>query len=83
MTKASKSGDLFVVDNSDEGWTGLRYLKEWCDLASSFDIATGFFEVGSLLALDSKWKQLGKIRILMGSDVTPSTRRVLLEHLIT
>jgi len=75
----SKGGELFVVDNSDEGWTGLRYLSEWCDLANSFDIATGFFEVGSLLALDGKWQQLGKIRILMGGDVTPGTRKVLLE----
>lgn len=79
MTKDAKGGDLFVVDNSDAGWTGLRYLQEWCDLASSFDIATGFFEVGSLLALDGKWQQLEKIRILMGGDVTPNTKKVLLE----
>ncbi len=37
MTTDRKGGDLFVVDNSDPGWTGLRYLQEWCDLASSFD----------------------------------------------
>ncbi|MEX0756079.1 MAG: helicase-related protein [Actinomycetota bacterium] len=79
MTETTKGGDLFVVDNSDSGWTGLRYLSEWCDLSSSFDIATGFFEVGSLLALDSKWQQLEKIRILMGADVTLSTKRALLE----
>jgi superfamily II DNA or RNA helicase len=79
VTRTTQGGDLFVVDNSDSGWTGLRYLKEWCDLATSFDIATGFFEVGSLVALDSNWQQLGKIRILMGADVTPSTKRVLLE----
>jgi superfamily II DNA or RNA helicase len=78
-TEAPKGGDLFVVDNSDSGWTGLRYLQEWCDISSSFDIATGFFEVGSLVALDSKWQQLDKIRILMGADVTLGTRRILLE----
>lgn len=81
MTLGRSGGDLFVVDNSDPGWTGLRYLQEWCDLASSFDIATGFFEVGSLLALDGKWRQLDKIRILMGADVTFGTRKVILEAL--
>lgn len=78
MTNDGGGGDLFVVDNSDPGWTGLRYLREWCDLASRFDIATGYFDVGSLLALDGKWQQLDKIRILMGADVAPGTRRVIL-----
>jgi hypothetical protein len=54
MNGERKGGDLFVVDNSDPGWTGLRYLQEWCDLASRLDIATGYFEVGSLLAPEGK-----------------------------
>jgi superfamily II DNA or RNA helicase len=74
-----RGGDLFIVDNSVEGWSGIRYLREWCDLAKSFDIATGFFEIGSLLALDGKWQGLEKIRILMGGDVTSSTRKALLD----
>jgi hypothetical protein len=37
--------DLFIVDNSISGWTALRYLQEWTNIASSFDIATGFFEM--------------------------------------
>ena len=51
----SGGGDLFIVDNSVSGWTGLEYLRQWSDLARSFDIATGFFEIGALLALDGKW----------------------------
>jgi phosphatidylserine/phosphatidylglycerophosphate/cardiolipin synthase-like enzyme len=80
-TKSSprRGGDLFIVDNSVEGWSGIRYLEEWCDLAKSFDIATGFFEVGSLLALDGKWQGLEKVRILMGGEVTHSTRKALLD----
>ena len=74
-----RGGDLFIVDNSVEGWSGIRYLQEWCDLAKSFDIATGFFEIGSLLALDGKWQGLEKVRILMGGDVTSSTRKALLD----
>lgn len=40
-------GPLFVVDNSEGGRNGLDYLREWSELASSIDIATGFFEIGS------------------------------------
>jgi hypothetical protein len=74
-----QGGDLFIVDNSISGWTGLRYLKDWTDFATSFDIATGFFEIGSLLELDGKWQQLEKIRILMGDEMTRRTRKALLE----
>ena len=27
-------------------------MREWSDIARSFDIATGYFEIGSLLQLD-------------------------------
>lgn len=79
MTDDPHGRDLFIVDNSVSGWTGLRYLEEWCDIAKSFDIATGYFEIGSLLALDGKWQPLDKIRILMGAETTHRTRKALLE----
>ena len=69
---------LFIVDNSVSGWTGLRYLKEWSSISRAFDVATGFFEIGSLLALDSKWQGLEKIRVLMGTETTHRTRKALL-----
>jgi phosphatidylserine/phosphatidylglycerophosphate/cardiolipin synthase-like enzyme len=72
-------GGLFIVDNSVSGWTGLRYLEEWTGIAKAFDIATGTFEIGALLALDGKWQQLDKIRILMGAETTQRTRKALLE----
>ena len=81
MARESKGRDLFIVDNSISGWTGLRYLEEWTRIASSFDIATGYFEIGALLALDGKWQDLEGIRILMGSEMTQRTRRRLLEGL--
>ena len=59
----SQSDDLFIVDNSVSGWTGLKYLEEWTEISSGFDIATGYFEIGSLLALDGHWQKLEKIRI--------------------
>src|SRR5437764_93356 len=79
MTAESKGRDLFIVDNSVAGWTGLRYLEEWSGIARAFDIATGYFEIGALLALDGKWQDLEKLRILMGADTTHRTRKALLE----
>ena len=73
--------DLFIVDNSDAGWKGLRYLEEWCDISKQFDIATGFFEIGALLGMDGKWQQLDGIRILMGSETTLKTKKELLKAL--
>lgn len=83
MTVESKGRDLFIVDNSVSGWTGLRYLEEWSGIAKAFDIATGCFEVGGLLALDGKWQLLDKIRILMGSETTHRTRKALLDAVMS
>jgi superfamily II DNA or RNA helicase len=79
MISEPKGRDLFIVDNSVLGWTGLRYLGEWTEIANQFDIATGYFDVGALLSLDGKWQRLKKIRILMGAQAMPATRKILLE----
>ena len=79
MTVDSKGRELFIVDNSVSGWTGLRYLEEWSSIAKAFDIATGYFEIGGLLALDGKWQGLDKIRILMGAETTHRTRKAILD----
>ena len=79
MSTEPSGRGLFIVDNSVSGWTGLRYLEEWCGIARAFDIATGFFEIGSLLALDGKWQGLEKIRVLMGAETTQRTRKALLD----
>lgn len=79
--KNPAAGELFIVDNSDAEWKGLRYLHDWTEIASAFDIATGFFEIGALLALESGWQRLDKIRILLGDEMTARTRQALLEGL--
>jgi superfamily II DNA/RNA helicase len=80
--QAGTSGsELFIVDNSDADWKVIRYLRDWADISTSFDIATGCFEIGSLLALEGKWQKLQKIRILMGAETTQRTRQALLEAL--
>jgi superfamily II DNA or RNA helicase len=77
--ESRRDGDLFIVDNSDADWKVLQYLREWCEIARAFDIATGYFEIGSLLALDGQWQKLDRIRILMGDEVSARTRRALLD----
>ena len=79
MATDANGRSLFIVDNSVSGWTGLRYLEEWAGISRAFDIATGFFEVGSLLALDGKWQSLDKIRVLMGAEANARTRRTLVD----
>jgi hypothetical protein len=37
--KPATGADLFIVDNSDNDWKVINYLKEWTDLATAFDIA--------------------------------------------
>ena len=68
--------DLFIVDNSDADWKVLQYLHGWCDLSKQIDVATGFFEVGSLLALNDEWQKVDQIRILMGDEVAPRTKQI-------
>ncbi len=67
-------GDLFIVDNSDSGLDRRSATsRSGAEIAKAFDIATGYFEIGALLALDGKWQKLDKIRILMGAEVTHRT----------
>ena len=73
---ASRTGsELFIVDNSDSDWKVRDYLIEWSDLAKAMDIATGYFEIGALLALQEKWQAVERIRILMGDEVSLRTKR--------
>lgn len=76
---ATIGGAVFIVDNSDSEWKVLRYLQDWCDLSQSIDIASGYFEIGSLLALDGHWQKLDKIRILMGDEVSKRTQKAILD----
>lgn len=52
VKRGKSGGDLFIVDNSDSDWKVRDYLYEWADIASAFDVATGYFEIGALLAME-------------------------------
>ena len=78
-TERATGSDLFIVDNSDDDWKVARYLRDWCRLSASIDIATGNFEIGALLELDGDWQQVDKFRLLMGDEVTRRTKQAIAE----
>lgn len=78
---SSTGSELFIVDNSDDDWKALRYLHDWCQLSKSIDIATGYFEIGSLLALKDEWQKVDQIRILMGDEVSLRTKNAFADGL--
>ena len=74
--KTSQAGsELFIVDNSDDDWKAVRYLRDWCQLSKTIDIATGYFEIGALLALADEWQKVDAIRILMGDEISRRTKK--------
>lgn len=78
---SSVGSELFIVDNSDADWKVREYLHDWCQLSQAIDIATGYFEIGSLLALDNEWQKVDQIRILMGDEVSRRTKKAFVEGL--
>jgi phosphatidylserine/phosphatidylglycerophosphate/cardiolipin synthase-like enzyme len=81
MSAPKKGSDLFIVDNSDSDWKVRSYLSEWCEIAKAIDIATGYFEIGALLALQEKWQAVDAFRVLMGDEVACRTRTAFTEAL--
>lgn len=67
--------ELFIVDNSADDWKVVRYLRDWCSISKAIDIATGYFEIGALLALNGEWSKVDRIRILMGDEVSKRNRK--------
>ena len=78
--RTSTSGsELFIVDNSDTDWKVVRYLHDWCQISKAIDIATGYFEIGSLLCLKDEWQKVDRIRILMGDEVSHRTKHSFIQ----
>jgi len=73
--------DLFIIDNTDSEWDVLRYLAGWCRLSKGLDVASAYFDIGSLLALDGQWQKVDNIRVLMGDEITKKTKMVLTQAL--
>lgn len=70
-----------IIDNRGDN-TVLQALQKLLPNLQKMDIATGVFEVGSLLLLEGFWQNLDKIRVLMGHETTKTTKKVILEALL-
>ncbi|MBM4031839.1 MAG: hypothetical protein FJ291_08655 [Planctomycetes bacterium] len=70
-----------IVDNRKEN-TALAVLKSLLPETRQLDIATGVFDLGSLMALDGFWQKADLLRIIMGDETTRRTRQVLLDSLV-
>lgn len=69
-----------IIDNRNDN-TALEALKKLLPQSQSLDVASGFFEIGSLLVLDGLWQPLDQIRILMGDEMTRRTKQELVNAL--
>lgn len=63
----------FIVDNEDDDWKALEYVRQWCEISRAIDIATGHFEIGAFLALDGQWQKVDKVRLLIGGETSRRT----------
>ena len=70
-----------IIDNRNDN-TVLQALRKLLPNLQKMDIATGVFEIGSLLLLEGLWQNLDKIRILMGDETTKRTRREIVKALL-
>jgi superfamily II DNA or RNA helicase len=67
-----------IIDN--QGEITLRdAIAQIAQTTKDMDVATGFFELGSLLSLDGKWQKIGRIRILLGDAASRTTRKELID----
>ena len=59
-------------------WEVLNYIRGRAYSVRAFDVATGFFGIGALLALDGQLQKLERLRILMGDEVAEGTEKATL-----
>ena len=69
-----------LVDNRP-GNTLLEAVRRIMAESRKVDIATGYFEIGSLLDLDGAWQIPGEIRLLMGDEITRRGRKEFIDAL--
>lgn len=75
---AGEATRLQIVDNGSKSNRVLEHLQRWISESGSFDIASGYFEIGALLALEGDWQKLEKLRVLMGDEITRRTKDALI-----
>ena len=69
-----------ILDNRGDN-TVLAAFRRLLPQSRTWDVATGYFEVGSLLDLDGQWQTLQGMRVLLGDEMTRRTRDELVRSL--
>jgi hypothetical protein len=69
-----------LIDNTSDS-NVLDALKIELKKSETLDVATGTFEVGSLMALDGIWQKISEIRLIMGDDTSKTTKITLVDAL--
>ncbi len=69
-----------LLDNR-AGNTVLAAFLRLLPFTHRWDVATGYFEIGSLLDMDGLWQTLDGMRVLLGDEVTKRTRAELVAAL--
>jgi len=70
-----------IIDNRGDNKV-LIALQRLLPNLQRMDVATGVFEIGSFLLLEGFWRDLERIRILMGDETTKRTKREIVQALL-
>lgn len=70
-----------IIDNRGNNQV-VEALRKLLPNLQKMDVATGVFEIGSLLLLNGLWQNLDKIRIMMGDETTKRTKREIVKALL-
>lgn len=70
-----------IIDNRGENKV-LSALQQLLPSLRKIDIATGVFEVGSLLQLEGLWQQVPQIRVIMGNETSKTTQKLITQALL-
>ena len=69
-----------IIDNRNDN-TMLAALQLLLNQTKKLEIATGTFEIGSMLSLEGNWQVSDKIRVVMGDETSRRTKQELVEAL--
>lgn len=72
---------LSVTIDNRGGNTVVNALKRLLRNLEKMDVTAGVFEVGSFLLLERLWRDLSRVRILMGDETTRRTKREIVQGL--
>ncbi|MHC4891957.1 MAG: helicase-related protein [Planctomycetota bacterium] len=81
MTDKKLFPEIRIVDNSTDASKLEEALRRSMAPGGTLDVATGYFDVGALLALGEGWESLSGMRILLGASSGERTRKLLSDRL--